>query len=72
MESVMAPALARLVSIPSTLIARALRSWLVCHHHCRGAKRLDAATRHLPLRLLRDIGLDPHPDDFGARLRRYL
>ena len=72
MESVMAPTLARLASTPSTLIPRALRSWFVRLHHRRKAKQLDAATRHLPLRLLRDIGLEPHPDDFGARLRRYL
>ncbi len=72
MESVMAPTLARLASTPSTLIARALRSWLVRHHRRREEERLDAATRHLPHRLLRDIGLEPHPDDFGARLRRYL
>ena len=40
---------------------------------CRRERaRLDTATRHLTRELLRDIGLEPHPDDLAARLRPYL
>ena len=46
--------------------------WLRTLRGRRERSPLEAVTRHLSRELLRDIGLEPHPDDLAARPRRYL
>ena len=54
--------------IATTGAKSAFGRWLDRLRCRRERARLDTATRHLTRELLRDIGLEAHPDDFGARL----